>query len=218
MNFWDVTLTCLFISLSNVIFPSLQYCERHHIYHDEPYNAILSLIYLFCLCYKSIHNQIKCHGYQHLKLAPIYFSDVTWALLSLKPPALDCLSNCLFRLINYRTHIEALYYWPFVRWICRRPVDIPSQTRADSRFTPSQWETALLCNDVSHWLGASLESALQTARPIMRQRFPGPDVAMTDPASAIWSIVAHMCDDYKPTDYGRQLIKRRLSQCPVINN
>ena len=31
---------------------------------------------------------------------------------------------------------------------------------ADSRFSPSQWETALLCNDVSHWLGANLESAL----------------------------------------------------------
>ena len=32
--------------------------------------------------------------------------------------------------------------------------------RADSRFAPSQWETALPCNDVSHWLVASLESAL----------------------------------------------------------
>ena len=32
--------------------------------------------------------------------------------------------------------------------------------RADSRFAPSQWEMALLCNDVSHWSGASLESAL----------------------------------------------------------
>ena len=32
--------------------------------------------------------------------------------------------------------------------------------RADSRFAPSQWETALLCNEVSHWLGASPESAL----------------------------------------------------------
>ena len=30
----------------------------------------------------------------------------------------------------------------------------------DSMFASSQWETALLCNDVSHWLGASLESAL----------------------------------------------------------
>ena len=27
--------------------------------------------------------------------------------------------------------------------------------RADFRFAASQWETALLCNDVSHWLGAS---------------------------------------------------------------
>ena len=31
---------------------------------------------------------------------------------------------------------------------------------ADSRLAPSQWETALLCNDVSHWLGAIFESAL----------------------------------------------------------
>ena len=32
--------------------------------------------------------------------------------------------------------------------------------RADSRFAPSQWETALLCIAVSHWLGANLSSAL----------------------------------------------------------
>ena len=35
------------------------------------------------------------------------------------------------------------------------------RNRADARFVPSQWETALLCNDVSHWLGANLESALR---------------------------------------------------------
>ena len=29
----------------------------------------------------------------------------------------------------------------------------------DSRFAPNQWETALFCNDVSHWLGATLKSA-----------------------------------------------------------
>ena len=28
--------------------------------------------------------------------------------------------------------------------------------RPDSRLAPRQWETALLCNDVSHWLGAKL--------------------------------------------------------------
>ena len=32
--------------------------------------------------------------------------------------------------------------------------------RADSRFAPNQWETALHCNNASHWLGASLESDL----------------------------------------------------------
>ena len=32
--------------------------------------------------------------------------------------------------------------------------------RAGSMFALSQWKTALLCNDVSHWLGACLESAL----------------------------------------------------------
>ena len=32
--------------------------------------------------------------------------------------------------------------------------------RADTRFSPSQWETALLCNDGIHWLGASLKSTL----------------------------------------------------------
>ena len=32
--------------------------------------------------------------------------------------------------------------------------------RPDSRFAPSQWETLLQCNAVSHWLGANLEFAL----------------------------------------------------------
>ena len=32
--------------------------------------------------------------------------------------------------------------------------------RADPRFAPSQWETSLQSNAVSHWLGANLESAL----------------------------------------------------------
>ena len=32
--------------------------------------------------------------------------------------------------------------------------------RADSKLAPSQWEMLLLCNNVSHWLGTILESAL----------------------------------------------------------
>ena len=33
--------------------------------------------------------------------------------------------------------------------------------RTDSRLAPSQWETSLQSNAVSHWLGASLESVLR---------------------------------------------------------
>ena len=32
-------------------------------------------------------------------------------------------------------------------------------SRTDSRFAPSQWEMALLCNDVSHWLCALYKQA-----------------------------------------------------------
>ena len=32
--------------------------------------------------------------------------------------------------------------------------------RADSRLAPSQWETLLQSNTISHWLGANLETAL----------------------------------------------------------
>ena len=38
----------------------------------------------------------------------------------------------------------------------------PCNSRDDSRFVPSQRETALLCNKVSHWLCASLKSALNS--------------------------------------------------------
>ena len=45
-----------------------------------------------------------------------------------------------------------------------QPFQEPFQTcRIDSMFAPNQWEATLLCNDVSHWLGANLESALDLA-------------------------------------------------------
>ena len=37
--------------------------------------------------------------------------------------------------------------------------------RADSRFVPSEWETQLHSNAVSHWLGANLESAVNCVVP-----------------------------------------------------
>ena len=51
---------------------------------------------------------------------------------------------------------------PLPQWEARLPLEQPGRSWcwADSRFAPSQWETVLLCNDGSHWLGASLQSAL----------------------------------------------------------
>ena len=45
-----------------------------------------------------------------------------------------------------------------IAWTNGDPVRRRIYPRSDSRFAPSQWETVLLCNDVSHWLGASLDS------------------------------------------------------------
>ena len=52
--------------------------------------------------------------------------------------------------------------------------------RTDSRFAPSQWETVLLCNDVSHWLGTNLESALilQYYKPFI--------ISLTGPGSIVY--------------------------------
>ena len=41
-----------------------------------------------------------------------------------------------------------------------RLIFVDDTHRADFRFAHSQWETVLFCNDVSHWLGASIKSAL----------------------------------------------------------
>ena len=52
-----------------------------------------------------------------------------------------------------------------------------SYLKAHSRFAPSQWKTALLSNDVSHWLGASIESALYLpARTTAGRTITGPSI------------------------------------------
>ena len=44
--------------------------------------------------------------------------------------------------------------------------------RADPKLAPSQWEAALFCNDVSHWLGASQE--LEQLECLHSDGFPPP--------------------------------------------
>ena len=61
-----------------------------------------------------------------------------------------------------------------ISWILEHVILVrDTYFRADSRFPPSQWEAALLCNDDSHWLGTSLETALYSlciAKKIVLQR------------------------------------------------
>ena len=59
---------------------------------------------------------------------------------------------------------KPLYIWWDVLYI------IESINRADSRFAPSQWETVLVCNNICHWLGASLELALLNIRLAIKGR------------------------------------------------
>ena len=59
--------------------------------------------------------------------------------------------------IDYKAQLYLLISRHRYETVCSHFIIYP---RAESRFAPSQWETALLCNGVSHWLGASLESAL----------------------------------------------------------
>ena len=47
-----------------------------------------------------------------------------------------------------------------LRWSFLNCREFPCWSRADSRYVPSQWETSLQSNTVSHWLCANLESAL----------------------------------------------------------
>ena len=57
-----------------------------------------------------------------------------------------------------REQRRTLYQVPGIPY---RSYTIWIKIQADLRFAPSQWETVLRCNDVSHWLGTSLESALR---------------------------------------------------------
>ena len=51
------------------------------------------------------------------------------------------------------------------RWVLAHESVNGTNNRAASRFAPSQWETTLQSNAVSHWQGANLDSALNNEFP-----------------------------------------------------
>ena len=58
---------------------------------------------------------------------------------------------------RHPTHCDVIVMNKISPWTNNDPVP---GCRADSTFARSQWETALFCNYISHWLSASPESAL----------------------------------------------------------
>ena len=117
-----------------------------------------------------------------------HYDDVIMTMLASQITSLMVVYSIVYSGVNQRKH-QSSALLAFVREIHRGPVNFPHKwpvtrkmfplddvimmydipgsccNRADSRFAPSQWERALLCNDVSHWLGASLESALCNVYP-----------------------------------------------------
>ena len=68
--------------------------------------------------------------------------------------------HCLF-ISLVRLSVDSPQCFPSVMFHVR--------TRAGSRLAPSQWETSLQSNAVSHWLGANLESALRTSSYVLAE-------------------------------------------------
>ena len=64
------------------------------------------------------------------------------------------------------TEEDVAIIWRKLYWICVRYHE--NSFWADSRFAPSQWETVLLCNGGSHWLGTSLESTLSLCTKVRK--------------------------------------------------
>ena len=95
---------------------------------------------------------------------------------------------------NFAYLVRGPWHEPY-HWYRKIIQTLSSLHRDHSRFVPSQWETALLCNDVSHWLSASLKSALlQTLKTLSVTAF---NVSTDDKANPI-------------TTFPYQLLPRKL--------
>ena len=75
--------------------------------------------------------------------------------------------------------MSSAIWWPFCYGLNVLKQHSQHLPRADSGFAPSQWETALLCNDVSHWLGANLQSTLLTFSVSTQSLFLPPRLVKT---------------------------------------
>ena len=84
--------------------------------------------------------------------------------------------------LQHRCSWEVKHHWAglisgWVSWAGTRPVH-SCHIRADSRFAPSQWDTALFCNNISHWLESALHIVLIASQSTLsitpQMQLPGP--------------------------------------------
>ena len=107
---------------------------------------------------QSIIHQLNSHMWKH----QWWYRWLAWIIMECKCYELIIY---IYIYIYYHTQkyiiIKSLLnvWWYIIFMLCGGHL-FGNMYRANTRIAPSQWETALLCNDVSHWLGAILESAL----------------------------------------------------------
>ena len=75
---------------------------------------------------------------------------------------------------------DDIYIVLMLYWI---PSDRSIKCSADYRLAPSQWETSLQSNAVSHWLGTNLESALKCDVTCRRN-----DTGISE----VWTLAVHL--------------------------
>ena len=121
-------------------------------YSNAWLSCFMNLIYVSTCKSQEINKQhldtgVSCHDGRHVP------TDHGW-----HPFILHASCNLIYTLMQ----LPAMLSVEILPWLMREiwKLIFNFHYRADSRCAPSQWETALLCNDVSHWLGANLESAL----------------------------------------------------------
>ena len=80
--------------------------------------------------------------------------------MHLKMSSAKCQPFCLLSAaLSSLKEQDMMYGMISVNW-SPSPVGADANCRANSRLVPSQWETSLQSNAVSHWLGANLKSSL----------------------------------------------------------
>ena len=146
---------------------SITVARPSYLYNGNPFTGKISLywdgrrvrfsIKMQSYSCRNSHYKDKTASRLSYLVMGIPVSQKTVLRLKQDPGGLCKVSWC--EILEFILNKKGLMYL-MVIWKEDGKVSVDCMDRADSRFAPSQWETTLLCNDVSHWLGASLKSAL----------------------------------------------------------